>query len=474
MYPVAPWRVLVAVISCASPPTDELPVPPPPTLADVPHVKLADRPAATEEEANTIRALIRDLADVSAPDYGYSTTYSGSAFAPIEGTGSMSALILMRHETSPSEPLKKLVALGPKALPLLLHHLTDDMPTKLTVQLPFPGMGGMWFGHEIRPNPVNEHEAAILKHVPDPRPLPWFTDEREIPEGKYTLTVGDICFVAIGQITNRVYSASRYQMTGCIVVNSPVRDPELASEVRAIWRTQDHHRALFDSLMIDFYTRGSSGNDFQVGAALRLLYYFPHESTPLIVNRLRELDVVAEDYKERMKANGVRVEELVEAISWTSVPEVREALLSIMAETTHVDTLVNCLPAATVEHDDFVFNRLKSMLAALPDTERYSTGRVKGKVKGPYGDGYKLLRALGDRFPHCAKPIFQEYLRDASEQRLLSMCMVLRETRCEWAPELLAPLLDDKIDFSFQRTWRVCDEAAKTLAICDSGKRRLR
>ena len=101
----------------------------------------------------------------------------------------------------------------------------------------------------------------------------------------YRFKVGDICFIAIGQITNRPYKALRYQRTGCHVVNSTVRDKLPAAEVRAIWGKADHRRKLLDFLLTDL--EGPVGFD-ESGAAMRLTYYFPEAAEEIIAARLQQ------------------------------------------------------------------------------------------------------------------------------------------------------------------------------------------
>jgi hypothetical protein len=95
---------------------------------------------------------------------------------------------------------------------------------------------------------------------------------------------------------------------------------------------------------------------------------------------------------------------------------------------------------------------------------------------GPYGQGYKLLIALGQRLGSAVKPTFVRYLENASLQRWRSMAQVLRKTRSEWAVELLSPALTDKRAFGWtyalvarqnepRRPIRVCDEAAETISL---------
>src|SRR6185436_13894719 len=73
----------------------------------------------------------------------------------------------------------------------------------------------------------------------------------------YTVKIGDVCFVALGQIVGRFYSAVRYQPTACIIINSPVESPEYRALVREIWESTDPEQALLQSLLVDYSTQGN-------------------------------------------------------------------------------------------------------------------------------------------------------------------------------------------------------------------------
>jgi hypothetical protein len=288
--------------------------------------------------------------------------------------------------------------------------------------------------------------------------------------------VGDVCFVVIGQIVGRSYEAVRYQPTACIVLNCPAHDPKLCAEVRAVWKSEDPRRKLFDSLRADYATEGvfngksldgwDSGSDLQCGAALRLLFYFPKEAGRLVAGRLDKLDVRKDQELEssmrRCVANGVRADSFIKSVAWSQDPAVRAALVQVFKRAEDVDALLAALPA--IEDRDLIRSRLEPLVAAQPAEER-----------GPYGQGFRLLVALAQRTPDSARSVFERYLRDASAQRCHTVCLVLREVRVDWNAELLGPLLADT------RTWgwtyavepskneprqpiRVCDEAAVTLS----------
>jgi hypothetical protein len=106
-------------------------------------------------------------------------------------------------------------------------------------------------------------------------------------EGKsfdtYTVKVGDLCFVAVGQIVNRQLNAVRYQPSMCLVVNSPVETPALAAAVKADWSgltSADHQRSLEE----DALHSSTSGQSPE--AVKRLMFYYPESGTALAVRIL--------------------------------------------------------------------------------------------------------------------------------------------------------------------------------------------
>jgi hypothetical protein len=437
-------------------------------LGKVPDLRLAP-PLPVDAQAKRIKDLIAGLTALDRPDFGLSATLSGGAFAPVSGQAHTDAFLFADHRLQPSENLKELVALGPDALPFLLDALDDQSPTKIIVQ--HAGLhGGMWHAAELRLNRLNPAEEAVYQaRAKKPR-----EEEKHIES--YTVKVGDVCFVAIGQIVGREYQAIRYQPTACIVLNSPVHDAKLCAEVRAIWKAQDARRKLFDSLLMDYATEGvfngksldgwSTGSDLQCGAALRLLYYFEKEASGLVAGRLDKLDVgkdrELESHMHRCVANGVRADNFVKVVAWSKAPSVQAALAGVFKRADDMDALLAALPA--VEDNEVIRSRLEPLVAALPADEG-----------GPYGHGYYFLIALGQRTPKTAKSVFERYLRDASAQRCHTVCLVLRAVKPGWDADLLSPLLADTRTCGWtyaveagknepRLPIRVCDEAAVTLS----------
>lgn len=448
-------------------------------------LKLTRPIKASEQEAEKIRELIRKLATIDSPDFGMSSTMSGDAFLPIDDQSQVDSFLFTNHDLKSSAELRKLVQLGPKSLPFLLSALDDETPTQLTMT--HDGQFGvMWFANELWGNPINPTEQRVISKIPKI----GMDDEKHVDS--YTVKVGDVCLVAIGQIVGRSYSTVRYQPTACIVINSPTHDAGLCEQVREIWGGGDAAQKLLDSFLLDYATEGifnghsldgwGVGNSLQTSAAMRLLYYFPQESAELIAARLDQLDVEAtgpgsgsessqeelEAYMKQCVANGVRADDFVNAVAWCREPKVVAAVSRVFDRATDPDVEAAALRGVGSGDPERVRARLAVMIDKLPAEE-----------SGPFGDGYNLLIALGQYGGEEAKPVFQKYLETRTVQRCRSMCHALRKVHGDWAVELLEPLLDDQQDAD---GWtyavepdrneprlpiRVCDEAAETIAAAD-------
>jgi hypothetical protein len=442
----------------------------------IPQVKLQRAATANAEEEAQIKKHIANLAKIERPDFGLSGTMGGMAFAPVPGADKPTGgFLLTDHRLQTADDFRELVAFGPRALPFLLDALEDSTATRLSRE----GSGrflGIFLCAEMDSNPTNSIEQKAIASLPN-REI-GFQKGRGIADE--WVKVGDVCFVIIGQIVGRAYLALRYQPTALIVVNSPVEEKALAKAVRDIWSSTNATQRVFDSLLFDYSTEGvfngdsldgwDTGNRLQCEAAMRMLYYFPRETAGLIAERLSRLDVRKPSenraqWMDRYLTNGVRAEEFVKAVAWSNDPGIRRELLSILKRTTHTQILLAALSGIDASEDDVARKRLNEMIDQLPADER-----------GPYGEGYNLLVALGKRVGPAAKPTFVRYLENASLQRWRSMAQVLRQTQSEWAVELLAPALMDKREFGWtyalapgndepRRPIRVCDEAAETISL---------
>lgn len=225
-----------------------------------------------------ITVLIDQLVEVKEPGYGYSGTFSGTQFLPVEGSEQANMLLLTQHGTKKSEVMTKLVAAGAKAVPLLLEHLDDARAIKLK---PISGMMWVQFGKEYDWNSRSTETPDFIKNQVEQHPSKPFPRQ---------LFVGDLAYVALGQILNRNYVAARYQATGGLVINSPVGTKELKEQVLKDWgdfSIEKHREKLIEDLSLpDHESR-------RAGAVLRLAYYYPEslETNVLKVFSLPTYDV---------------------------------------------------------------------------------------------------------------------------------------------------------------------------------------
>ncbi len=231
--------------------------------------------ALTRAEEPGIARLIDQLAEVSEAGIGFHPTAWANGFIAVDEEPGFQGGIIGSQKPVASPPLRSLVQKGVAALPELIDHLSDRRETKLTMG----GFMGMWHSDEYDPR-----RRAPLKYLPGPKPSPKYDPSRERPvrENKYTLRVGDLCFVAIGQIVNRHLNAVRYQPSVCLVINSPVETPSLAESVRKDWKglTVEQHK---QSLTIDAL---APAYDADPGALVRLLFYYPEDGEKVALRLL--------------------------------------------------------------------------------------------------------------------------------------------------------------------------------------------
>jgi hypothetical protein len=171
--------------------------------------------ARVEASPAEIEALIDDLQTVGEPGIGYETTSTASDFLPLPGAMNWHAGLLYQNRPPVrSDVLAKLVACGAPAVTHLVAHLDDARPASVTIE----GPGWRYLG--------DEYDVNIRTDLPPGEGLnDWPSN---LPAPDETITVGDLCFVALGQIVNRQFNAVRYQPTMNIIINSPRQSPPSA------------------------------------------------------------------------------------------------------------------------------------------------------------------------------------------------------------------------------------------------------
>lgn len=442
-------------------------------LHPLPRITLRPRSRISEAQTQRIEICIARLAEVDHPDYGYARTITGVRFLPLPDQTDAFGWAVTNHELAPSDALRDLVEIGPAALPALLRHLSDTTPTRLQIlpiSLGGPSglslLGGMSYSNELAGNPANPHEIGL----PPLHAWHHFNERGDLDE--HQLKIGDLCFVAIGQIVGRLYVAVRYQRTSCVVVNSPTLDQTLCDRVRQIWNGNDPELIVFESLLRDFVTeeisdepsRGSDDvlSDYQLSAAMRLLYYFPRESAGLVADRLRRLRVVwpAEeeaDIRSRFVSayhpslHMDRVKEFVKRVAWCPIETVRREVRRIFHATTSLEIALAALPAVAKESPKAAQQRVVSLV-------RSANGSIHL---------HDVVAALVQAYGHEALVILPEIFREATPDQLHWFCVWNGDTTFDANDRLLGLLLTDQRSTEPDRhgkTFRVCDAAASALS----------
>jgi hypothetical protein len=233
------------------------------------------RAAATDE----METLIGRFRDVGAEGIGFSTSVSGWEFLPYPGSGEAAVRLLGQAPSAPSPILRKVIEKGATAVPALLAHIDDARPTKLA---PAKRMIWMSFADEYDYNRRLSRPPVGLDPSGTDADLGAASARRPPPE-EHVVTVGDMCFVALGQIVNRNFEAVRYQPTGGLVINSPSSSKALAAAVRSEWGgltpASHRERLVQDALSPDSVYRS-------IGAYYRLSFYYPDATEEVVLKTL--------------------------------------------------------------------------------------------------------------------------------------------------------------------------------------------
>ncbi len=353
---------------------------------EFPDQKVAEKPLSKEETQRATQ-LIRGLADTDTAGTGYAPTSNATAFLPVPVTERQNGGILPMRKTTRSESLAQLVEMGPRVLPLLLENLSNTTPTKFSIS--HEGhMGGMSFGYELPWNPLSRIETKILDGEKESA---RDHHSRGDPVGSsYTVKVGDLCFVAIGQIVGRNYRAVRYQMTMLYMINSPTHDERLLRQTRELWSGETPAVSVLKSLLTDYRTRatklhvkckpslayystdpGGTASYFQCESSIRLLYYYPKIACPLIAQRLRELDIRAgiigsEEWHVREETNKVNTPEFVQDVAWSADPEISAEIDRIIRTSNDTAIVVGCVEGTSCGDATLFNTRCREYFRRIP------------------------------------------------------------------------------------------------------------
>jgi hypothetical protein len=243
--------------------------------------------AAEERE---IAGLIDSLQELNEPTWGILGEVPVPRFLPIPRDEDLGWFwSIDGGDVDEPEALTRLVELGPKALPSLLDALDDPRPTRLVIRPGALACDDFRLGREaLGPWALNDAERrAARAHPTIGAEVDPFRFDALPPVGAHVVTVGDVCFVALGQITSRDYAAARCVCRFGVVVNSPTATPELARFVRAAWSDCNPAAELYRRLTDVLWGATAHPWPERFAALQRLVTYFPDESMPAIATWIR-------------------------------------------------------------------------------------------------------------------------------------------------------------------------------------------
>src|SRR5439155_1968162 len=152
-------------------------------------------------------------AGVKQSDYGYRPRVSGGAFLPLHREGRMETVLFGGPPPARSDVMAQIVRRGARAVPHLLAHLGDRRPTGVVITHGGT-FGFMGLNERADRNPRTQEPERESDEPAEP--LESFESGGFFQGTRHTVTVGDLGYVALGQIVNRRFDAVRYQPTAII------------------------------------------------------------------------------------------------------------------------------------------------------------------------------------------------------------------------------------------------------------------
>ncbi len=245
---------------------------------------------AENVSTKSVDALIDDLTAMNGDTLGISDDAMYEGFLATDDAPQLVSGTLPSRSVTINLSMREIVRRGASALPVLLAHLDDKRPTRMHVGEDAPKLqtfGGQFFS--------DEYDARDLKSKRND-----CTDDGKCRsfDHPYTIKIGDVCEVLIGQIVNRRLAAARYQPSSLVYVNSPVETPSLAERLRKDWDGLDA-KAHEASLLSDLRSDGEL--DGYRDALIRLRFYFPSTYAALSGKDLEKRNAFEADEKKRRK-----------------------------------------------------------------------------------------------------------------------------------------------------------------------------
>ena len=159
----------------------------------------------------TFKQQISQLADLDEAGIGFSPSMTGMQFLPDPGSDEQGMLVLGQRPPGAlrraDEARRGRRRCGVRADRVPRRHHADKLP-------PMRAIMPMETSDEYDYNRRTTHAPAGVNRQGDP-----------LNPVDHVVTVGELCFVALGQIVDRSFAAVRYQPTGGLIVNAPTSPP---------------------------------------------------------------------------------------------------------------------------------------------------------------------------------------------------------------------------------------------------------
>jgi len=290
---------------------------------------------------------------------------------------------------APENALTELVARGPRAIPFLCRHVFDKRPVRYVASGFANEVRGVYdrnpWGHGAGPSrstpPAVDQHARFLQ-----------TSQATGPVGGWQLTVGDLCYFALGQIVNREFLPVDYSgSNGPMVVDAPSRYTDLGAEAHREWVGVDRRR-LVASLRDDVLRPDRNGRD--VGAIRRLRLYSPESVEAAVLAKLRlpirwvNDDLYTARYWHYRRPNHVDFDELIYVVL---------AIWDIASE--KIDMRLSGILQQAVQHPRLRANDLLVLALSKRLSSRSSHDRALARLY------FERRLAMPDRFPRSLYPL---------------------------------------------------------------------
>jgi hypothetical protein len=385
--------------------------------------RAAEEPADSTVAALDNGSLVDRLASETAPGVGTRRAVAIERFLPLRPA---------EEPGPPASPvLTEIVRRGLPIVPTLLEHLTDGRPTRIVLdpaELALGGSSGPF---------TNVYDYRF--HQGGTRPANVNSSTEAAPTGQwpYTVRVGDLCFVALGQIVNRRYfvvgpdfgNGQAYDGIVLLEINSPVERPELAAAARADWgrmTAQEFVAQLTGEAEHEVPSAAApvgSPEDYLPaiswsGALERLLYYYPDAGTQAAEAMLGRPPAETDSRASAQKATLVRrgsqeqLLQTLDAFDWTTLHPLLWELFQAAADEEHElaparslgEGLGTDLPLALgarlihLGHDkeleafftEAVVRMIREYPQAIAEQEREMAGAVRSFAAGGASEGESL------------------------------------------------------------------------------------